>query len=176
MHARSRCEEHDASRRGRGTRGRSVAPRVRVATTVPRFLQRHPDPGPGSRAQASAHDFGGIGRTDTGGRDFCGAVPAGQAEYYTYYDDGTGFLAVFDPYFEIRPQVAANMCVYFDCASIACPGGTTVDSLGGHPGCCWDASAGTFTGHRIDFCTGARVTLKVTSTSTCAGYEAHFHD
>jgi hypothetical protein len=33
-----------------------------------------------------------------------------------------------------------------------------------------------FTGMAIDFCDGARVTLKVTATSGCAGYELHFHD
>lgn len=134
------------------------------------------NPGYGSRELASAHDFGGIGRTDSGGRWFCGAVPTGQADYTTYYDNGTGFLAVFDPYFEIRPQVAARMCVYFDCPSITCPGGSTSDTQSGQPGCCWNASPGAFTGKAIDFCGGARVTTKVTTAAACAGYELHFHD
>ena len=132
--------------------------------------------GPGSRTATSAYDFAGIGRTDSGGRWVCGAVPSGAAEYYTYYDDGTGFLASFDPYFEIEPQAPAQMCVYFDCPSIACPGGTTASSSGGHPGCCLDAPAGVFTGANIGFCDGARVNISVTTTSTCAGYELHFHD
>jgi hypothetical protein len=29
---------------------------------------------------------------------------------------------------------------------------------------------------RIDFCDSARVTLKVTTASGCAGYQLHFHD
>jgi len=134
------------------------------------------NPGYGSRDLATAHDFGGIGRTDSGGRWFCGAVPAGQADYTTYYENGTGFLAEFDPYFEIRPQVAARMCVFFDCPSIACPGGSTSETQAGQPGCCWNAAPGAFTGKQIDFCAGARVTTKVTTGATCAGYELHFHD
>ncbi len=134
------------------------------------------DPGPGSRSSSSAHDFGGIGRTDSGGRTFCGAVPSGAAEYYTYYDDGTGFLASFDPYFEIRPQSDATMCVYFDCPSISCPSSWTSDTMSGHPGCCLAAAAGAFSGAGISFCDGARVDIKVTSGASCTGYELHFHD
>lgn len=133
-------------------------------------------PGPASRSQASAHDYGGIGRTDTGGRYACGAVPVGEREYYTYYDNNTGFLAEFDPYFELRPQAAATMCVYFDCPTVACPAGTTTDTLAAQPGCCWNAAAGSFTGKRIDFCSGARVTLAISSTAACTAYEMHFHD
>lgn len=134
------------------------------------------DTGPGSRVEASAHDFAGIGRTDSGGRWFCGAVPSGAAEYYTYYDDGTGFLASFDPYFEVEPQAPTQMCVFFSCPSIACPTGTTSSSSSGHPGCCLDAPAGVFTGAAIPFCDGGRVTIRVTTTSACSGYELHFHD
>lgn len=134
------------------------------------------DPGPGSRDASSAHDFGGIGRTDTGGRRFCGAVPNGAAEYYTYYDNETGFLAKFDPYFEIRPQAQATMCVYFDCPSINCPSGWSDDTMSGHPGCCEQAAPGSFSGARIDFCASARVDIKVTTQASCAGYEVHFHD
>ena len=134
------------------------------------------DVGPGSRVATSAHDFGGIGRTDSGGRWFCGAVPSGATEYYTYYDDGTGFLASFDPYFEIEPQASAKMCVFFDCPSVSCPGSTTADTRAGHPGCCLDAAPGAFTGFDMHFCDGARVNIEVTTTSACAGFELHFHD
>lgn len=135
------------------------------------------DPGPGSRSASSAHDFNGIGRTDSGGRYVCGAVPNGQSEFYTYYDDGTGFLATFDPYFEIRPASgSAEMCVYFDCPSVTCPSGTTADSASGQSGCCWNAAGGAYSGHAIDFCSGGRVTMKVTTTAACTGYELHFHD
>ncbi len=134
------------------------------------------DPAWGTRTPTSAHDFGGIGRTDTGGRQFCGAVPKGEAEYYTYYDNETGLFSVFDPYFEIKPQAPATMCVYFDCSSINCPSGWSQDSLSGHPGCCLKAAAGAYSGARIDFCASARVDIKVTTSATCAGYEVHFHD
>lgn len=134
------------------------------------------DPGFGSRVQSAAHDFEGIGRTDSGGRTFCGAVPAGEAAYYTYYDNVTGFLAEFDPVFELRPQDDAKMCVFFDCPSITCPANTTSDTLSGHPGCCWDAPAGSFSARHIDFCERGRVTIRVTSEAACTGYELHFND
>lgn len=134
------------------------------------------DLGPGSRLQSAAHDFEGIGRTDSGGRTFCGAVPAGEAAYYTYYDNQTGFLAEFDPYFELRPQADATMCVFFDCPSVDCPAETSTDTLSGHPGCCWSAAAGSFSARSIDFCDGARVTLRVTTEAACTGYELRFHD
>lgn len=134
------------------------------------------DTGYGSRVQSAAHDFDGIGRTDSGGRTFCGAVPAGEAAYYTYYDNVTGFLAEFDPIFELRPQNDATMCAFFDCPSVACPSDTREDTLSGHPGCCWDAPAGSFSARHIDFCERGRVTLRVTTATPCTGYELHFND
>lgn len=135
------------------------------------------EPGVGSRVASSPHDFQGIGRTDTGGRYFCGAVPVGATDYYTYYDDETGFLAQFDPYFEIEPTAPATMCVYFDCPSVTCPSGSTAStSSASQPGCCLGAQADAFTGMAVNFCDGARVAIQVTSASGCAGYELHFHD
>jgi hypothetical protein len=134
------------------------------------------EPGVGSRVSTSPYDFQGIGRTDSGGRYLCGAASTTATDYYTYYDDQTGFLATFDPYFEIEPTAPATMCAYFDCPSVTCPAGSTASSASGQPGCCLTGQPGAFTGMAIDFCDGARVTLKVTATSGCAGYELHFHD
>jgi hypothetical protein len=134
------------------------------------------EPGVGSRVSTSPHDFQGIGRTDSGGRYFCGAVPPGAADYYTYYDDQTGFLAVFDPYFEIEPTAPVTMCAYFNCQSVTCPAGSTSSTSSGQPGCCLNAQPGAFTGMSIAFCDGGRVTLNVTSSAPCAGYQLHFHD
>ena len=106
-----------------------------------------------------------------------GAVPAGASDYYTYYDDQTGFLAVFDPYFEIEPTAPVTMCVYFDCASVTCPSGSTAStSSASKAGCCLSAPANAFTGMPVNFCDGARVAIQVTPVSGCAGYELHFHD
>jgi hypothetical protein len=133
--------------------------------------------GPGSRSSTTAYDFQGIGHCDDGGRYFCGTVPAGQTDYYMYYDDGTGPLCVFDPYFEISPQAPVTMCAYFNCPSISCPAGATSStSAAGQPGCCLTAQPGTFTGMPIGFCNGGRVTLQVTTSVACTGYELHFHD
>ena len=135
------------------------------------------EPGIGSRSSSAPYDFQGIGHCDSGGRSFCGAVPTGAADYATYYDDGTGPLCSFDPYFEILPSAPVTFCAYFDCPSVACPSGSHADtSAAGKPGCCLNAAAGAFTGMQIGFCSGARVTTKVTTGASCAGYELHFHD
>ncbi len=133
------------------------------------------EPGVGSRVSTSPHDFQGIGRTDTGGRYLCGAVPSGAASYYTYYDDQTGFLAVFDPDFEISPTAPVTLCAYFDCASVTCPAGSTSStSSAQQPGCCLNAQPGAFTGMAIDFCDGGRVTLEVTSAERVRRVPAAF--
>jgi hypothetical protein len=135
------------------------------------------EPGVGSRTASAPHDFQGIGNCDTGGRYLCGAVPAGDADYYTYYDNETGIFCQFDPYFEIEPTAPVTMCTYFDCPSVTCPSGSTAStSASGQPGCCLSAKAGGFTGMAVDFCAGGRVTIKVTSASGCAGYQLHFKD
>jgi len=133
--------------------------------------------GAGARSITTAHDFAGIGHCDSGGRVTCDTVKAGEVAWFTYYDDGTGFLCDFDPYFEVRPTAPATMCAYFACPSVQCPGGSRPDnSIAGKPGCCVDAPANGFTGMAVGFCSGARVTIKVQGTAACTGYEMHFKD
>ncbi len=151
-----------------------------LCTTCPTPDAACTDPGPGAAARTptSAYDFGGIGHCDSGGRNFCGALNAGQTAYFTWKDDGTGPFCDFDPYIEVKPQGAVTLCEYSDnCSSLTCPAGTTASTLGSANGCCLAASAGDYQGFAFPACAGGRLYATVTPASaSCTGYDLEFND
>ncbi len=109
------------------------------------------DPGPGknSRTPNTAYAFDDIGRCDSGGRTFCGALPAGQTAYFSFRDDGTGFLCEHDPYISVSPSAPVTLCVGNQCT---------------------DTGSMSF-----DTAEGSTYVISVTAKTGCTSYELSFH-
>jgi hypothetical protein len=132
-------------------------------------------PGAGAHASTSAKDWGGIGRCDEGGREWCGAVRNGETAYFKYYDDQTGPFCNFDPRISFYPTASATVCLLAECpVGPACPSGWTSASNGNLRGCCATVGAAG-TNVKIEYCRAAAVGITVTTADPCVGYRLAFN-
>lgn len=136
------------------------------------------DLGPGASAHAptSPKDWGGIGRCDTGGREWCGSVAANSTAYFKYSDDQTGPLCEFGPHISFSPSGPATVCLLSECpGNPTCPNGWAYANpgIGTYRGCCATVSVGG-TDVDIDYCRANQQMITVTTTDPCVGYRLSF--
>lgn len=120
-----------------------------VASTTGTGLPMCQDPGPGepgNDTQAGAYSFGEINDSDDQGGQVNAILGQGgdDVDWYTFHGVDAA-LNVVDPTRQVQGG-AARACIYVDCddnddEDFSCPGGTTADTQGGNPGCCWTGGA-----------------------------------